>query len=382
VELDSSMRGEKDAEESKTTQRVGHRSDQKGPKRSTMGKTDTARVPSGTRRVHPSSLRVLARSVDYDALVECIRNKHNLQTASNGCPGGVLLGDGRSLGWTEYARRTVRRRQKTTVLVYGCADVTVAGVRSSFPIFGLEESWSVGVPATGGNSLVDKLESQGSPERRKGVHGEGSKGEVEEDAGNSRQNQQQQQQHRLTLWRLKMPPNPPSGWAVPIWIQVLAVIAFISSPFLLFALNWFLIGRRAQKVSESDILADNQASFIDKILTAANKLPEVYERLEEALEANSKLREESSAQKAAHDKQIEELRREIDGLRQKITSLEMDRDRWRDQAIRVPQLEGQVDTYDKLLKEKQQELVTARMERDELKRVLDEERGIVTSRAV
>lgn len=156
-----------------------------------------------------------------------------------------------------------------------------------------------------------------------------------------------------------MPPNPPAGWSVPQWLQVAFLIVLVATPFLSIFLNYWLKDRHAAKASDGQALVDDQHSFIDKILKAAEMAPVLMEKNEKLIDANAELRGD-----------IRSLQQRIKELETKVQQLESDRDHWRDMALKIPSLEGQLQTYEKVLRDKEQELNSLRVERDEARLTL------------
>ena len=151
-----------------------------------------------------------------------------------------------------------------------------------------------------------------------------------------------------------MPPNPPTGWQIPVWLQIVFILGFVLSPPLSITLNYWLKDRRAAKASEGQALVGGQQSFMDKLLKAAEMVPDLMEKNEALMNENAQSRAD-----------VRSLQEQIKELQVKVSNLERDRDHWREMALKIPSLEGQVQTYQTLLREKESEINALRMERDE-----------------
>ena len=151
-----------------------------------------------------------------------------------------------------------------------------------------------------------------------------------------------------------IPPNPPAGWMIPPWLQIVAVIAFISTPFVNVGLTTWK-ERRGQTAQNGQALVDDQKGYIDTLLSAAAQVPELLQNLKDALRANIALEGE-----------IQGLKGEIGELKRRVQHLEEERDMWRRQAERVPQLEGQIETLTRLLDAKHAELLAAQVKLQQL----------------
>lgn len=156
-----------------------------------------------------------------------------------------------------------------------------------------------------------------------------------------------------------MPPNMPAGWQIPQWLQIVTVVWFILTPITVLVLTFMLKDRRQLKTAEDTALQSGQATFIDKILKAAEMAPELLAKNEDLMNVNAELRGI-----------IHALKEEVEKLKAKVEALERDRDSWRDMALKVPALEAQLSTFDKMLREKEVNLEHARTERDNALREL------------
>jgi chromosome segregation ATPase len=183
-----------------------------------------------------------------------------------------------------------------------------------------------------------------------------------------------------------MPPNLPSGWNIPSWLQIVILAVFLLWQPVMWGLNYFFKDRHSAKLSEADALADNQRGFIDTLIGAAKQAPELLDRMDKLMGVNVDLRTELDRQRilheaemkqqeARHESQIQHLQKQIDELRHELDKVEVDRDAWREQAsaaaIKVPLLEGQVEMLHKLLKEKESELKNVCNERDSYRRQVE-----------
>lgn len=156
-----------------------------------------------------------------------------------------------------------------------------------------------------------------------------------------------------------MPPSAPAGLPIPLWAYIMAFVVAALAPALSIFLTWHLKDKRAAKAQEGQALVDDQATFIDKILKAAEMAPKLLEANEKLIEAN-----------ADHKAQITLLTDRIKELESKVAGLEKDKEAWQVMAQRVPHLEGQLELSERLLREKMAELEAARRENETLTRRL------------
>lgn len=157
-----------------------------------------------------------------------------------------------------------------------------------------------------------------------------------------------------------MPPSsPPTGWTVPVWFQISFLAAIALMPFITVLTVWWLKDRRSAKSQEGQALVDDQQGFIDRILKAAELAPVFMEKNQELMQRNVELQT-----------QLSEMQKKIDLLEASVKALEADRDAWREMAKRVPNLEGQIETYSQLMKDKMAEVERLSGERDLYKRQL------------
>lgn len=158
-------------------------------------------------------------------------------------------------------------------------------------------------------------------------------------------------------------PTMPTG--SPLWFQIACILLFLIGSPLLVILNYYLKDKRKAEHDEDKQLVDGQQGFIDRILRSAEMAPALLDKVNELLKRD----EEREKQHAA---EIADLQRQIDELKVTVRLMETDRDHWRDQAGRVPILEGMLT----------QQAVTVedlRRERDDLKHRVSELEMLLTA---
>lgn len=168
-----------------------------------------------------------------------------------------------------------------------------------------------------------------------------------------------------------MPPNQPTSWNVPVWVQVVVLICVAFGPWITAWINHLLTGRRQANRDDGNSLISQHQGFIDRILRGVEAVPELVEANAELVKINEERRKEN-----------ELLRQRVNELENRIAAVERDRDAWRELGQQVPNLQGQIATYERIVKEKMDEIERLVSERDAARTELARMQSISIGRTV
>lgn len=166
-----------------------------------------------------------------------------------------------------------------------------------------------------------------------------------------------------------MNPTPAAPTA---WIQIGLSIAAILIPFLAAVLVLVFKDRKQLQISEDQHAAAKQKDFMTALIESGKQVPTLIQEVRVQMTVIEELRTENHELRKRHDADISRLQGEIDTLRKQIESLETDRDHWREQAGRVPVLEG-------ILEQQSATIEELRTERDTLKRQVADLEQVLTA---